>query len=84
MRIYHSLFTHSVIDAYLGSFQVVTITNRARMNILIQISLGMGGTYSRVYTQCGAAVAGHSTFLQTMPDHSPERLLDQSLLLPAV
>ena len=41
------------------------------MNILIQISLGAGGTYSRVYSQCGTAelqgTAPSSKQCQTTP-----------------
>ena len=38
---YHIFFIHSLIEGYLGSFQFLAIMNKAAMNIVEQVFVGM-------------------------------------------
>ena len=41
----HIFYIHSLVEGNLGCFQFPAIANKAPMNIVEQVSCGMGGTF---------------------------------------
>ena len=55
MYIYHIFCTHSSVEGYLGSFQLLAIINRAAVNIVEHVSLLHGGESSGYIPRSGIA-----------------------------
>jgi hypothetical protein len=58
---YHILCTHSSVEGHLGSFQLLTIINKAAMNIVEHVSLLPEGTTSGYLPRRGIAGSFGST-----------------------
>jgi hypothetical protein len=58
---YHIFCIHSSVEGHLGSFQLLTIINRAAMNIVKHVSLLQVGTSSGYMPRRGIAGSSGST-----------------------
>jgi hypothetical protein len=67
---YHIFCIHSSVEGHLGSFQLLTIINKAAMNIEEHVFLLPVGTFSGYMSTRGIAVSSHSimsNFLRKLP-----------------
>ena len=64
MQIYHIYCIHSSIERHLGSFQILSIINKAAMNIVEHVSLVHGGASFGYKSRSGIAGSLGSTNIQ--------------------
>jgi hypothetical protein len=74
---YHIFCIHSFVEGHLGSFQLLTIINKAAMNIVEHVSLLAVGTSSGYMPRRGIAGSSGST----MSNLKPQVAVDDPLYL---
>ena len=57
MKTYHIFFLHSLVEVFLGGFQVLAITNNAAMNITEQMSMWYDCVFFRYMPRGGIDVS---------------------------
>jgi hypothetical protein len=69
---YHIFHIHSSVEGHLGSFQLLTIINKAAMNIVEHVSLLYVGASSGYMPRSGIAESSGSTLSNFLKSHQTD------------
>ena len=69
MYIYYSFCIHSSVEGHLGSFQLLTVINKAAMNIVEHVSLLHEGASSGYMPRSGIAESSGSSMSNFLRKH---------------